>query len=272
MNKFELLAPAGSYEAFLAAVENGADAVYLGGKLFNARANANNFSLVELKKIVDYAHLRDVKIHVTLNTLINNNEISDALDFAYDLYHIGVDAVIVQDLGLAKILHENIPALPLHASTQMSVYNLAGVEELKKLGFSRVVLARELSLNEIKYICDNTDMEIEIFIHGALCVCYSGQCLMSSMIGDRSGNRGKCAQPCRMIYELIKNEDSCGKGYFLSPKDLCTIDYISNLPNVTSLKIEGRMKSPEYVATVVSSYRKVLDKAIDKHSSIQRRI
>ena len=207
MNKFELLAPAGTYDAFLAAVENGADAVYLGGKLFNARANASNFGLDELKKIVEYAHLRNVKIHVTLNTLVNNQEIAEALDFAYDLYHIGVDAVIVQDLGLAKVLHENIPHLPLHASTQMSIYNLAGVEELKKLGFSRVVLARELSLEEIQTICDNTDMEIEIFVHGALCVCYSGQCLMSSMIGDRSGNRGKCAQPCRMPYSLIKKSN-----------------------------------------------------------------
>lgn len=271
MNNFELLAPAGSYDAFIAAVENGADAVYLGGKLFNARANASNFSLDELKKIVEYAHLRNVKIHVTLNTLLNENEINEALDFAYDLYNIGVDAVIVQDLGLAKVLHENIPNLPLHASTQMSIYNLEGVEQLKNLGFSRVVLARELSLEEIKYICDNTDMEIEVFIHGALCVCYSGQCLMSSMIGDRSGNRGKCAQPCRMKYSLIKNttvaehsmlhnnEQICGTGYLLSPKDLCTIEYISKLPNVTSLKIEGRMKSPEYVATVVSNYRKVID-------------
>jgi len=271
VNRFELLAPVGSYDAFLAAVENGADAVYLGGKLFNARANANNFSMEELKNIVEYAHLRNVKVHVTLNTLVNNNEIAEALDFAYDLYHIGVDAVIVQDLGLAKLLHENIPNLPLHASTQMSIYNLAGVETLKSLGFSRVVLARELSLEEIKYICDNTDMEIEIFAHGALCVCYSGQCLMSSMIGDRSGNRGKCAQPCRMKYELLKksnknrsssqsmNEQVVEKGYLLSPKDLCTIEYISQLPNVVSLKVEGRMKSPEYVATVVSSYRKMLE-------------
>ena len=194
MNKIELLAPVGSYDAFLAAIENGANAVYLGGKLFNARANASNFELDELKKMVEYAHLRDVKIHVTLNTLLSNNEINEALDFAYDLYNIGIDATIVQDLGLAKVIHENIPNLPLHASTQMSIYNLAGVEELKKIGFSRVVLARELSLKEIKYICDNADMEIEIFAHGALCVCYSGQCLMSSMIGDRSGNRGKCAQ------------------------------------------------------------------------------
>lgn len=208
MNHFELLAPAGNYEAFLAAIENGADAIYLGGKLFNARANANNFDLDELKNMVEYAHLRNVKIHVTMNTLVNNDELSSALDFAYDLYNIGIDALIIQDLGLAKVIHENIPNFSLHASTQMSIYNLAGVQKLQELGFSRVVLARELSLDEIKYICDNTKMEIEIFIHGAMCVSYSGQCLMSSMIGDRSGNRGKCAQPCRMKYDLIKTSSN----------------------------------------------------------------
>ena len=261
MNKFELLAPAGSYDAFLAAVENGADAVYLGGKSFNARANASNFDIDELKNIVIYAHLRNVKIYVTLNTLLNDNELPDALNFAYDLYNIGIDAVIVQDLGFAKILHEYIPNLNLHASTQMTIYNLEGVNELKKLGFTRVVLARELSLDEIKYICDNTDVEIEVFVHGALCISYSGQCLMSSMIGDRSGNRGKCAQPCRLPYTLIKNNEPIANGYLLSPKDLSTIEYISKLPNITSLKIEGRMKSPEYVATVISIYRKAIDNA-----------
>ncbi len=260
----ELLAPAGSYEAFIAAVENGANAVYLGGKLFNARANASNFDLDELKKIVEYAHLRDVKIHLTLNILLDDKELNDALDFAYDIYEIGIDAVIIQDLGLAKLLHEKIPNLPLHASTQLSTHNLDGVKELAKIGFSRVVLARELSIEEIKYICENTNTEIEIFSHGAQCICYSGHCLMSSMIGDRSGNRGKCAQPCRLPYELIKedskyNQVSCGKGYLLSPKDLSTLEILKDLPNVSCLKIEGRMKSPEYVATVVSIYRKYLD-------------
>ena len=259
MNKFELLAPAGSYDAFIAATENGADAVYLGGKLFNARANASNFDNDELKKIVEYAHLRNVKIYVTMNTLLTNNELNEALDFAYDLYNMGIDAVIVQDLGLAKVLHERIPLLHLHASTQMTIYNLAGVKKLEELGFTRVVLARELSLDEIKYICDNTNLEIEVFVHGALCISYSGQCLMSSMIGDRSGNRGKCAQPCRLPYTLLKNGTPLKSGYLLSPKDLCTIDYFSKLPNITSLKIEGRMKSPEYVATVVSTYRKAID-------------
>ena len=260
----ELLAPAGSYEAFIAAVENGANAVYLGGKLFNARANASNFDLDELKRIVEYAHLRDVRIHLTLNTLLDDGEIEQALQFAYDIYEIGVDAVIVQDVGLAKVLHEYIPDLELHASTQLSTHNLEGVQELAKIGFKRVVLARELSIEEIKYICDNTNVEIEIFSHGAQCICYSGECLMSSMIGDRSGNRGKCAQPCRLPYELIKedtkgNKSSCGKGYLLSPKDLSTLEILKDLPNVSCLKIEGRMKSPEYVATVVSLYRYYLD-------------
>ena len=231
MNKtVELLSPAGSYEAFISAVENGANAVYLGGKLFNARANASNFDLDELKKIVEYAHLRDVKIHLTLNTLLDDKELKEALNFAYEIYKIGVDAVIVQDLGLAKLLHKYIPNLPLHASTQLSTHNLEGVQMLSSIGFSRVVLARELSIDEIKYICDNTNVEIEIFAHGAQCICYSGQCLMSSMIGDRSGNRGKCAQPCRLPYELMKKEDdsynSIGKGYLLSPKDLSTLNIL----------------------------------------------
>ena len=258
-NNIELLAPAGTYEAFLAAVENGANAVYLGGKLFNARANASNFDIDELKKIVEYAHLRDVKINLTMNTLLDDTELKEALDFAYSIYEIGVDAVIIQDLGLAKVLHEHLPDLPLHASTQISTHNLEGVNELTKLGFSRVVLARELSLEEIKYICENTTTEIEIFAHGALCVSYSGQCLMSSMIGDRSGNRGKCAQPCRLPYKLVKNDKEIASGYLLSPKDLSTLEILKDLPNVTCLKIEGRMKSPEYVATVISTYRKYLD-------------
>lgn len=264
MNKnIELLAPAGTYESFLAAVENGANAVYMGGKLFNARANATNFDIEELRKIVEYAHLRNVKIHITMNTLLDDNELKEALEFAYELYKIGVDALIIQDLGLASIIHKYIPDFQIHASTQLSTHTLEGVQELAKLGFSRVVLARELSIEEIKYICENTSTEIEIFAHGALCVSYSGQCLMSSMIGDRSGNRGKCAQPCRLPYKLIKNDKEVSLGYLLSPKDLSSIEILKDLPNVASLKIEGRMKSPEYVATVISTYRKYLDKIID---------
>lgn len=262
MNKnIELLAPAGTYEAFLAAVENGADAVYMGGKLFNARANASNFDISELAEIVKYAHLRNVKIHITMNTLLDDDEIAEALKFANELYNIGVDAVIVQDLGLAKVLHENLPNLSLHASTQLSTHTLEGVEELSKIGFSRVVLARELSIEEIKHIVSHTSTEIEIFAHGALCVSYSGQCLMSSMIGDRSGNRGKCAQPCRLPYTLISDDKELGNGYLLSPKDLATLEILDKIPNVASLKIEGRMKSPEYVATVISTYRKYIDKS-----------
>ena len=264
MNKnIELLAPCGTYEAFLAAIENGADAVYLGGKSFNARANASNFDLEELTKMVKFAHLRGIKIYVTLNTLLNNDELKNALNFAYDLYNINIDAVIVQDLGLAKILHEYIPKLELHASTQMTVYNLSGVKELEKIGFKRVVLARELSLEEIKYITENTNVEIEIFIHGALCISYSGQCLMSSMIGDRSGNRGKCAQPCRLPYTLLENDKEIAKGFLLSPKDLSTLELLSSIPNVKSLKIEGRMKQPEYVAVTVRTYRKYIDKLLN---------
>lgn len=266
-NNIELLAPAGTYDAFLAAVENGADAIYLGGKLFNARANACNFDLKELEEMVKFAHLRNVKIYITLNTLLDNKELAEALNFAYDLYNINIDAVIVQDLGLAKILHEYIPNLELHASTQMTVYNLQGVKELQKMGFKRVVLARELSFEEIKNICDNTSIEIEIFVHGALCISYSGQCLMSSMIGDRSGNRGKCAQPCRLPYTLLKNDTEIKKGYLLSPKDLSMLELISSIPNVKSLKIEGRMKSPEYVATTVKTYRKYIDKFLENKNT-----
>lgn len=272
MNKnIELLAPAGTYESFLAAVENGADAVYMGGKLFNARANATNFDITELRKIVEYAHLRNVKIHITMNTLLDDNELKDALNFAYELYEIGVDALIIQDIGLASIIHKYIPDFQIHASTQISTHTLEGVEELSKLGFSRVVLARELSIEEIKYICENTSTEIEIFAHGALCVSYSGQCLMSSMIGDRSGNRGKCAQPCRLPYKLIKDDTEVAQGYLLSPKDLSSIEILKELPNVASLKIEGRMKSPEYVATVIGTYRKYLDKVIsDKDITVSQ--
>ncbi len=263
MNKnMELLAPAGTYDAFIAAVENGADAVYLGGKLFNARANATNFDIEQLKEMVDYAHLRGVKIHLTMNILLDDTELKEALDFAYSIYEIGVDAVIIQDLGLAKILHAYLPELPLHASTQISAHNIEGVKELTKIGFSRVVLARELSIPEIRVICENTNTEIEIFAHGALCVSYSGQCLMSSMIGNRSGNRGKCAQPCRLPYKLIKNKTPIASGYLLSPKDLCTVEILKEIPNITCLKVEGRMKSPEYVATVVRTYRKYIDGTI----------
>lgn len=262
----ELLAPAGSKEALIAAVENGANAVYLAGNVFGARAYAANFDREALREAIHFAHLRDVAIHVTVNTIVDDDELPELCDYLRFLYEAGADAILVQDLGVAKIAHETVPNLPLHASTQMSVHSLEGVRTLKELGFSRVVLARELSIKDIRYICAHAGVEIETFMHGALCVCYSGQCLMSSMIGGRSGNRGRCAQPCRLPYTLVdeKGEDALGEEagkYLLSPRDLNTIDVIPELlsAGVNSLKIEGRMKRPEYVATVVRTYREAID-------------
>lgn len=261
LKKVELLAPAGNYDAFLAAVENGADAVYLGGKLLNARQFAGNFDDEELQKAIDYAHVRGVRILLTLNTLVLDEEMQEAVEYAIKAYEMGVDAFIVQDMGLVSKLKGLMPQIPLHASTQMTTYNLEGVKALEKAGFERVVLARELEIDEISEICKNTALEIEVFIHGALCISYSGQCLMSSLIGGRSGNRGKCAQPCRMHYSMTKDGNNIKSSYLLSPKDICHIDHLADLINsgVASFKIEGRMKSPEYVAAVVSTYRKYLD-------------
>ena len=262
----ELLAPAGSREAFIAAIESGADAVYLAGSMFGARAYASNFDEDGLREVVRMAHLRHVRINVAVNTIVDDSEIAALKQYLRFLAKIGVDAVLVQDLGVARIAREIVPHLPLHASTQMTVHSLEGVQALARLGFARVVLARELSIEEIRYICARTSVEIEMFIHGAICVCYSGQCLMSSMIGGRSGNRGRCAQPCRLPYTLV---DENGKNvlageageYLLSPRDLNTIDVLPALieAGVASLKIEGRMKRPEYVATVVSAYRRAID-------------
>ena len=269
--KIELLAPAGSYDAFLAAAENGANAVYLGGKLLNARAFAGNFDDEELERALDYAHSRGVKIYLTLNTLVLDNEMQEALEYAGRAYEMGVDAFIVQDVGLVSNLKKAIPELPIHASTQMTTYNIEGVSSLENMGFSRAVLARELTLTEIKNICSNTQLEIEVFAHGALCICYSGQCLMSSIIGGRSGNRGKCAQPCRLPYSILKDNNYFKSGYLLSPKDICFIENLSELiaAGVSSLKIEGRMKSPEYVATVISTYRKYLDELEHRKSKVE---
>ena len=194
MNKVELLSPAGDMECLISAVQSGANAVYFGGETFNARVNGKNFSNEELTSAIEYAKLRGVKTHLTLNILIKNNELEEALKLVEFAYNSGIDAIIVQDLGLAKRIIEKFPDLEVHASTQMTVYNLDGVNKIKELGFSRCVLARELSIDEIENICKNTSIDIEVFIHGALCICYSGQCLMSSMIGGRSGNRGKCAR------------------------------------------------------------------------------
>ena len=261
----ELLAPAGSFEALRAAVEAGADAVYLAGEKFGARAYAENFAGENLLKAVEFAHLRGVAVHVTVNTIIADSELDEFAAYIKFLRRANVDALLVQDLGAASIAKNIAPEIPLHASTQMTIHNSEGVKFLADLGFTRAVLSRELTLNEIKKICRESPIETEIFIHGALCVCWSGQCLMSSLIGGRSGNRGRCAQPCRLPYELVdehgKNLLSAGK-YLLSPKDLNTLEILPQLieTGVTSLKIEGRMKRPEYVATVVKVYRDALDK------------
>ncbi len=249
----ELLAPAGDMTCLYAAVAAGADAVYVGGKRFGARAFAKNFDMDELSAAVRYCHLHGVRLYVTLNTLIEDKEMADAVDYAAELYRIGVDALIVADLGVMAAIRRHIPALELHASTQMSVHNTLGVAEAEALGATRVVVARELSLREIKSIVADSPCEIEVFLHGALCVCYSGQCLFSSLVGGRSGNRGECAQPCRLPYNNGK--------YPLSLKDLSLADHIPELirSGVASLKIEGRMKSPEYVYTVTHIYRHLLD-------------
>lgn len=259
-NKIELLAPAGGKNQYIAAVENGADAIYLGGSFFNARIGADNFSLSEMERAIDYGHLRNVKTYVTLNTLMGDNQLNKALHYAKDLYEIGVDALIIQDLGLGNLIHKHFPKFPLHLSTQATIYNAEGIRLAKKLGYERVVVARELSLEEIK-ACTKENVEIETFVHGAICLCYSGQCQFSRILGGRSGNKGVCAQPCRLPYESAKSADA---GFLLSPKDMALIDNLDDLvkADVKSFKIEGRMKSPEYVAQVVSTYRKQLDKII----------
>lgn len=270
-SKIELLSPVGDFECLKAAVQNGADCIYLGANLFSARASAQNFNLNELKQAIFYCKLRGVKTNLTLNTLIKDDEMEDAFELAKKAYEFGIDAIIVQDLGLAKILIKSFPDLAIHGSTQMSVHNLQGALELQNLGFKRVVLSRELSIEEIEYITENTDIEIECFVHGALCISYSGQCLFSSMIGGRSGNRGKCAQGCRLPYELIENDNTIlDKGYLLSPRDLCGLEYLPRLIScgVKSLKIEGRMKTPEYVATVTRIYRKYVDLAQSNNTYI----
>lgn len=263
----ELLAPVGSREALTAAVESGANAVYFAGPKFGARAYANNFDEAALKEAIAFAHMRNVLVNVTVNTIVDNRELGELAEYLRFLYEAGTDAILVQDLGVVKLAQEIVPDLPLHASTQMTVHNLEGVLALEKLGFSRVVLSREVSLKDIQHICANSHVEIEVFVHGALCVCYSGQCLMSSMIGGRSGNRGRCAQPCRLPYTLVDKDDhdvleqaDAGQ-YLLSPRDLNTIEILPDLiaAGVASLKIEGRMKRPEYVATVVDTYRRAID-------------
>lgn len=258
----ELLAPAGSMEAFYAAINSGADAVYLGGKEFSARASAQNFTAEEMAKAVSYAHVRGKRVYVTLNILLSDEECARALDYAADLYEMGVDALIVQDVGFAELVHKYIPAFELHASTQMSVMDLEGARYLENMGFRRVVVGRETGPDTIRQIREHTHLVVEAFCHGALCVSVSGQCEMSSYIGGRSGNRGNCAQPCRKQYTI---EDKNGnavydQGYVISPRDLNTVAFVDRLAEagVYSFKLEGRMKSPEYVAVITSNYDRAL--------------
>lgn len=267
--KPELLAPAGDWDSLVAAVENGADAVYLGGKLFSARQSAANFDHDEIYRAAEFAHVRGVKVYVAVNILLDDRELADAARFLYFLHRAGADAAIIQDLGLLRLARQVIPEMPLHASTQMTVHNSLSTVSLKESGIARAILARELSIGAIKKIIERSGVEVEVFMHGALCISYSGQCLMSSLIGGRSGNRGRCAQPCRLQYELVDSGGSpladpkeVGE-YLLSPRDLNMSRHLPDLikAGVAAFKIEGRMKRPEYVATVVRVYRELLDRA-----------
>lgn len=257
MKKVELLAPAGNFDGLKGAIKAGADAVYLGGRLFGARAYADNFSEEEICDAIHMAHVFGRKIYLTVNTLVKEKELDQLYDFLLPFYIQGLDGVIVQDLGVLKYIREHFPGLELHASTQMSLSGSRGTEVLKEAGVSRIVPARELSLSEIKAIHESTGIEIEAFIHGAMCYCYSGQCLLSSMLGGRSGNRGRCAQPCRLPYSI----DGGKECYPLSMRDMCTLDLIPELieAGIASFKIEGRMKKPVYTAGVTSIYRKYID-------------
>lgn len=254
---FELLAPAGSLEILKGVIESGADAVYVGGSMFGARAYANNFTEEELLEAIDYAHLRGVKVYLTVNTLIKNSEFSKLYDYLLPYYKRGLDAVIVQDIGVVKAIHEYFPSMEIHTSTQMTVTGADGVRFLSQFGVTRVVMAREVSLAEMKCIHEETGMELEAFVHGALCYSYSGQCLFSSILGGRSGNRGRCAQPCRLPYTVEGKKDE----YILSLKDMCGIKALDKLHDagVYSLKIEGRMKQLEYACGVVKYYRSYID-------------
>lgn len=267
MGKAELLAPAGGWQSMVAAVQNGADAVYFGTGGFNARASAANFLGEEAARAIDYCHERRVKAYLTLNTLILDKEIDAVLKTARQLYEYGADAFIVQDMGLISILQEQMPDMPLHGSTQMTIHNASGVRMAKKIGLQRVVLSRETSMEDIRHIKVTVpSIGLEAFVHGAMCVSVSGQCLLSSFIGERSGNRGACAQPCRLPYELGSRD-----GYLLSMKDLCMLEHIQELSEagVESFKIEGRMKRPEYVAVVTQAYRKAIDGEIkDMHGEL----
>lgn len=259
--KVELLAPAGSFDSLTATINAGADAVYIGGNKFGARAYANNFDQDEVIKAIDYAHIHERKLYLTVNTLLKNKEMKELYAYLLPYYQAGLDGVIIQDMGVFHLLKKHFPELPIHASTQMTVTGVEGAKLLENLGFERVVTAREMNLEEIKQIHDETNIEIESFIHGALCYCYSGQCLFSSMVGGRSGNRGRCAQPCRLPFDVNKQKGI----YPLSLKDLCTIEILPQLieAGIYSFKVEGRMKQPEYAAGVTSIYRKYIDNYLE---------
>ncbi|WAM31872.1 U32 family peptidase [Caldicellulosiruptor naganoensis] len=262
MKKVELLSPAGGFEELISAIQAGADSVYVGAKEFSARAYAKNFSEDELIRAIDYCHQRGKKIYLAINTLIYDEEIPKALKLLELAYKEGIDAVIVQDFGLLAIIKREFADLPIHASTQMTIHNLFGAKVLSRLGVKRVVLARELNINEIKNIKKGADIEVEVFVHGALCISYSGQCLFSSILFKRSGNRGQCSQPCRLYYKLLsKDKKIADEGYLLSPRDICLLDHIPDLieAGVDSFKIEGRLKDKYYVYTLTSIYRKYID-------------
>ncbi len=271
----ELLAPAGSRESLIAAVENGADAVYLGGKLFSARKFAANFDRKDLQWAIEYCHVRGVKVYITVNTLVHQHELSEALDYIRYLYDTGADAIIVQDIGLVTAIKHIFPDLAVHASTQMTIYDAYGVHAAQQLGICRVVVARELYLQAILDITKRVTTEIEVFVHGALCISYSGQCLFSSLIGGRSGNRGQCAQPCRLPYQLIDMASGKPFGaqageFVLSPKDLKLIEHLPDLTKagVSCIKLEGRMKGPEYVAVATRAYREALNGKLGSEASL----
>ena len=262
--EIEVLAPAGSYESLKAAIAAGADAVYIGGTRFGARAYADNLEQDRMLEVIDYVHLHGRKIYMTVNTLLKEHELQEELyEYLLPYYRHGLDAVIVQDLGVLKYIKEHFPDLPIHASTQMTVNDVLGAKFLAELGVERVVTSREMHIDEIREIANQTDLEIESFVHGALCYCYSGQCLYSSLIGGRSGNRGQCAQPCRLPYKMNGEKKA---QYIMSLKDICTLEYIPEIleAGITSLKIEGRMKKPEYVAGVATMYRKYVDLYLKK--------
>lgn len=264
----ELLSPAGGWESMVAAVQNGADAVYLGGRAFNARRSADNFDDAQMLRAVEYCHARSTKLNVTLNTMLFDRELQGALEYAAFLYEAGADALIVQDMGLISLLLSQLPALPLHASTQMGVHDLEGARLMEKLGFEQVVLSRETPLNEIQYISENTGVRLEVFAHGAMCVSFSGGCYMSAMAGERSGNRGTCAQPCRKTYSIGGK-----RGYLLSMADMCMLHSIGDIERAGAhtIKLEGRMKRPEYVAAVTRAYRAALDGASERELDMLER-